>query len=61
VDEHFGHAVRFEIWELTEGLPRLVEVRRNKPACVAGWQPGAVDPMEASARPVADCKALLVT
>jgi len=61
VDEHFGHATRFEIWELAEGAPRLVEVRRNTPACGAGWQPGAVDPMEASARLVADCRAVLIT
>ncbi len=37
VDEQFGHATCFKIRELAEGLPRLVEVRRNKPACGAGW------------------------
>ncbi len=61
VDEHFGQATRFKTWELAAGAPRLVEVRRNTPACGAGWQLGMVDPMEASARLVADCRAVLVS
>jgi len=60
VDEHFGHATRFEICELAGWPPRLVEVRHNEAACGAAWRADGVDPMQASAALVADCKAVLV-
>ena len=60
VDQHFGHATQFLICETSEAGVRLVEVRRNRPACGASWSPGEDDPMERSARLVADCQAVLV-
>ena len=60
VDQHFGHASRFLIWDLTDGAPRLVETRHNAPACGAGWQPGAADPMQTSVDLVTDCRAVVV-
>ncbi len=60
VDQHFGHATQFLICETGPAGIRLVEVRRNRPACGASWAPGEDDPMERSARLVADCQAVLV-
>jgi nitrogen fixation protein NifB len=60
VDQHFGHATQFLICEADLTGVRLVEVRRNQPACGASWAPGQDDPMERSARLVADCQAVLV-
>jgi nitrogen fixation protein NifB len=60
VDQHFGHATQFLICEGTPGGFRLVEVRRNVPACGAGFVPGDDDPMERSASLVADCQAVVV-
>ena len=60
VDQHFGHATQFLICETDPQGFRLVEVRRNEPACGATWAPGSDDPMERSAALVADCQAVLV-
>jgi predicted Fe-Mo cluster-binding NifX family protein len=60
VDQHFGHATQFLICEPNGTGFRLIDVRRNSPACGAGWTPGAEDPMERSARLVADCQVVLV-
>ncbi|CAH2598783.1 Dinitrogenase iron-molybdenum cofactor biosynthesis protein [Rhodovastum atsumiense] len=60
VREHFGTAARFQIWELGSGAPQLVEERHNAPACGAGWEPGAADPMQRSVDLVADCGAVVV-
>ena len=62
VDAHFGQATRFEIWELTGGPPRRLEVRHSKPGCGCGTpgQAGRTEPMQAAAALVADCRAVLV-
>ena len=60
VSEHFGHATRFEIWELgADGGARLVESRVNRPACGVGSD-RADELMDASVAAVADCRAVVV-
>ena len=60
VSEHFGHATRFEIWELDpDGGARLVESRVNRPACGVGSD-RADELMDASVATVADCRAVVV-
>jgi nitrogen fixation protein NifB len=62
VDAHFGQATRFEIWELTGGTPRQIEVRQSKPGCGCGTldQGSVTDRMQAATALVADCRAVLV-
>ena len=59
VSEHFGHATRFEIWELGPDGARLVESRVNRPACGVGSD-RAGELMDASVAAVADCRAVVV-
>ena len=59
VSEHFGHATRFEIWELGPDGARLVESRVNRPACGVGSD-RADELMDASVAAVADCQAVVV-
>jgi len=59
VSEHFGHATRFEIWELEPDGARLVESRVNRPACGVGSD-RADELMDASVAAVADCRAVVV-
>jgi predicted Fe-Mo cluster-binding NifX family protein len=59
VSEHFGHATRFEIWELGPDGARLVESRVNRPACGVGSD-RADELMDASVAAVADCRAVVV-
>ena len=41
VSEHFGHATRFEIWELgPDGGARLVEIARQPPGLRRRLRPG---------------------
>ena len=60
VREHFGSAAQFQIWQLERGEMRLIETRRNAPACGAGWTPGSADPMQRSVDLIADCRAVVV-
>ncbi len=62
VDAHFGQATRFEIWEITGGTSRQVEVRFSKPGCGCGTPAGprGTDTMREAAALVADCRAVLV-
>jgi predicted Fe-Mo cluster-binding NifX family protein len=59
VSEHFGHATRFEIWELGPDGAHLVESRVNRPACGVGSD-RADELMDASVAAVADCRAVVV-
>ncbi|RBP17601.1 putative Fe-Mo cluster-binding NifX family protein [Roseiarcus fermentans] len=59
VSEHFGHATRFEIWEVSPDGARLVESRVNRPACGVGAD-RADELMDASVAAVADCRAVVV-
>ena len=59
VSEHFGHAARFEIWEVSPDGARLVESRINRPSCGVGSD-RADELMDASIAAVADCRAVVV-
>jgi len=59
VSEHFGHATRFEIWEVSPNGARLVESRVNRPSCGVGSD-RADELMDASVAAVADCRAVVV-
>ena len=59
VSEHFGHATRFEIWEVSPNGARLVESRVNRPSCGVGSD-RADELMDASVATVADCRAVVV-
>jgi nitrogen fixation protein NifB len=61
VTEHFGYATGFQIWDFSDGAPRLLETRSNIPACGADRRTAAArDPMDISVDLVADCKAVIV-
>jgi nitrogen fixation protein NifB len=60
VTEHFGYASQFQIWDLAGGPPRLLEIRRNLPACGADRSVERRDPMDVSVDLVADCRAVVV-
>jgi len=60
VTEHFGYATQFQIWDFSESVPRLVETRRNLPACGADRSTERRDPMDISVDLVADCRAVVV-
>jgi len=60
VTEHFGYASQFQIWDLSAKLPRLLEIRRNLPACGAERSLDRRDPMDVSVDLVADCRAVVV-
>lgn len=59
VDQHFGHASGFMIYELDETGPRLVERREALPACGAD-RDGLDDPMLRLVERIADCQAVAV-
>lgn len=64
VTEHFGFATQFQIWDLADQAPRLVETRRNLPACGSGQASGlfadANALMDRSVDTVRDCRAVVV-
>jgi nitrogen fixation protein NifB len=63
VTEHFGYATQFQIWDFAGNPPRLLETRRNLPACGPDRNsPAALqrDPMDISVELVADCRAVVV-
>jgi nitrogen fixation protein NifX len=61
VTEHFGYATQFQIWDFSGAAPKLVESRRNIPACGAD-RDGNIerDPMDVSVDLVSDCRAVVV-
>ncbi|SCM76920.1 Dinitrogenase iron-molybdenum cofactor biosynthesis protein [uncultured Pleomorphomonas sp.] len=66
VSEHFGHATRFEIWEVGPAGTRFLETRNNRPACGSGCganfeENRADEVMDASVALVADCRAVVVS
>lgn len=60
VTEHFGYATRFQIWDVSQVPPRLIETRHNLPACGAERSLDRRDPMDVSVELVADCRAVVV-
>jgi nitrogen fixation protein NifB len=60
VTEHFGYATAFQIWDFGGSTPRLIETRRNLPACGADRSAERRDPMDVSVDLVADCRAVVV-
>ena len=57
VHQHFGHATRFWVYEVSPAGAALVDVRDNDPSC------GSVEQPEAHARTLdrlADCDALVI-
>ena len=59
VSEHFGHATRFEFWEVRPEGSCLIETRINRPPCGSGSD-RADQMMDASVAAVADCRAVVV-
>ena len=60
VSEHFGHATRFEIWEVRPRAARVSsKTRVNRPSCGVGAD-RADELMDASVAAVADCRAVVV-
>lgn len=60
VTEHFGYASQFQIWDIAADRPKLVEIRRNLPACGADRSLDQRDPMDVSVDLVTDCRAVVV-
>jgi nitrogen fixation protein NifB len=60
VDQHFGHASQFLIYDVSEDGFELVETRQNQPACGSIDDVRETDPMRRSADLVADCDVVLV-
>jgi predicted Fe-Mo cluster-binding NifX family protein len=61
VTEHFGYSLQFQIWDFSGPAPKLLEVRRNIPACGANRDDeNARDPMDVSVDLVSDCGAVVV-
>jgi nitrogen fixation protein NifB len=60
IDQHFGHASQFLIYEVSETGFQLLEARRNQPACGVLDDFGPTDPMQRSAALIADCAVVLV-
>jgi len=61
VTEHFGFATQFQIWDFSGPAPKLIELRRNIPACGANRDDeNARDPMDLSVDLVSDCGAVVV-
>ncbi|MBI1987622.1 MAG: dinitrogenase iron-molybdenum cofactor biosynthesis protein [Nitrospinae bacterium] len=60
INQHFGHADRFMIFELSGSAVQFVEIRRCPPLCGASDQPGHSDEvMEERMRLIGDCGAVL--
>jgi predicted Fe-Mo cluster-binding NifX family protein len=64
VQEHFGRATQFLIYEIEEEGCRLVEIRKNHPACGSApegdGEGHSEDRMQDSIELVSDCRAVVV-
>lgn len=60
ITDHFGYALQFQIWDVSGPEPRLLETRRNIPACGADRSNERRDPLDVSVDLVADCRAVVV-
>ncbi|MFC0243765.1 NifB/NifX family molybdenum-iron cluster-binding protein [Rhodopseudomonas telluris] len=58
--DHFGYALQFQIWDMSGPQARLLETRRNTPACGADRSEQRRDPLDVSVDLVADCRAVVV-
>jgi nitrogen fixation protein NifB len=61
IDEHFGQATRFLIFELTETGFHQVAVRESRQGCGGGCDCGAEKPVQSAVELATDCQAVLVT
>ena len=59
VDQHFGHASQFLVFDVVAGRARLMETRANIAACGAD-RDGLDDPMLHSVERIGDCQAVAV-
>ncbi len=59
INEHFGHASEFQIYEVDRRGPRFVGHRRVDHYCQGGW--GEEDILETVIRAINDCHAVLVS
>ncbi len=58
VNEHFGRACRFDIYEIEERQWRFLEARGNVPACSGQEHDG--DLLERTADLLSDCRGVVV-
>jgi len=58
INEHFGHATEFQIYELDAGGSKFVGHRRVDLYCQGGW--GEEDTLETVIRAINDCHAVFV-
>lgn len=58
IDQHFGHAEGFAVYEVDDGHVRFVEDRRVEHYCQGGF--GDEEKREAIVRALADCQACFV-
>lgn len=60
INQHFGHADQFLIFELSGSGAQFVEIRRCPPLCGASDQPGhSEDALEERMKLIGDCGAVL--
>lgn len=60
INQHFGHADQFLVFDLSGTEARFVELRRCPPLCGASGEPGhAEDAVEERMRLIEDCRAVL--
>jgi predicted Fe-Mo cluster-binding NifX family protein len=60
IDQHFGQASQFLIYDVSEAGFELRETRANQAACGAVADLGPTDPMQRSADLIGDCDVVLV-
>lgn len=59
IDQHFGKADKFLIFEIEDNLIKLIEERENTPIC--GTNGHAEEKVNATVKLIADCEAVFVT
>ncbi len=60
INQHFGHADQFLIFDLSGSDPEFIELRKCSPICGSPNQPGhSEDAMEERMRLITDCGAVL--
>ncbi len=60
INQHFGHAEQFLIFDLSQPDPRFIELRRCLPICGTSGRPGhSEDAMEERVRLIGDCRAVI--
>lgn len=59
VDTHFGHAERFEVYDIDDGGSAFVEARSARPACSGGRHDEST--FDATLAKLSDCEAIFVS